>query len=162
MIIPSFIKTHYSELSAFNYRVKKIRELIDQFKVDPNLIIFTKRILGKLDPPRERYDYQCSERIFLYLKTYVPFRKDVVSVETIQYPQITLKYGGDCDDFCVTGGSMLESVGIETKLAVSKQYSNDYDHIFIFIPSIQQVFDVTAPIPYNVVNVSYYKDVKLL
>ena len=162
MRIPSYEMTHRSENVAFNDRVKIINEIIEESKSNPELILRTKGIISGLDPPREQYDFTISEAIHTYLKRNVPFRKDVFGVETIQYPLQTLQYGGDCDCMTVLAGSQLQAVGIETKLAVSKQDSNFFDHIFLYLPSIDHIFDLTIPIPYNLVTKEHYPGIKIL
>jgi len=143
-----FSYVHKNEREAVNFRLHKIRGIIDLCKKDYRWILFTRNLLNNKNPDRSMYDYAFSKMIFDFLKK-IPYRKDVAEIETIQYPGLTLEYGGDCDDFCVIGGTMLESIGISVKLAVSKQDPNSpglYDHIFLIIPTLEDaIFDVTAP-----------------
>jgi len=94
--IPTEYKRHNSSGEAFLFRVKKIRQLIDLFRIDSKWALLTKNILGnKWNPPRNYYDFQASAIIYRWLVFNVPFRKDVVNVETLQYPEITINLGGD-------------------------------------------------------------------
>lgn len=160
--IPYEKKIHFSQNDAFNYRIKKIKELILKFKNDPNIIIYARKIVGKLNPERENYDYVLSKKLYEYLKKNIPFRKDINNTELIQYPEFVIKYGGDCDCLVVLAGSCLESLGIDCKLAVSKQNNNQYDHIFLIISSINKIFDLTTPFPYDMEIIGLYKGIKVL
>lgn len=152
--IPAWHFSHYDENSAFDKRIELIKKIIFHYKRAPWIRILTLDILKPLpaDLPRYEYDYVAAGTIFKWFRSHVPFRKDINKVETIQTPDVTLKYGGDCDCLCGAAGSVLESAGIPVTLAVSKSFSNMYDHVFIFLKTlpreIPKVFDLTNPGPF--------------
>ncbi len=143
----SFSYDHATQEEAFNFRIAKIRELINTYSECLDIRYVTLEVIKEIgDPPRQRYDFEASKSLFAWIKARIPFRKDICGVETIQIPMYTLYYGGDCDCMVVYAGSSLMSVGVAVKLAVSKQTGNDFDHIFLYIPGANSFFDPTAPV----------------
>lgn len=101
------------------------------------------KLLKGIDPPRDQYDFEISRRVYHYMSK-LPFRKDVKSVETIQYPDVTLKHGGDCDCLSLAFATICEAGGTVTNWLISKQHGSDYDHIAAFVPGVG-VADLTYP-----------------
>lgn len=156
MNLPVLQYYHKNENQAFSDRIKIIYELIDKFKKDSKIIILARQIVGGINPARELLDLVCAKKVWDYVYQHVPFRRDVNGVETIQYPDITLRYGGDCDDYCVLNGSLLESLGIPVMLAVSQQNNNFFDHIFVVLPSLgEMIFDTTHSGGFNAPKTQY-------
>lgn len=145
--VPYEIIEHSSEEAAFQFRIHKIRELIDRFKRDPKFITLGKQILEGLNPSRVELDYRVTVRIWQFMRAKVLFRRDVSGVETLQWPEYTLQYGGDCDCQIILAGTLLESQGVAVKQAVSQQRSTtEYDHIFLIVPAAGNlIFDPTNP-----------------
>lgn len=143
--VPQTLTKHRNEAEAFQFRVKLIRKLIEVSKRKAEWHILSSQLLEGLNPERAQLDYQVSERLYEFITTNVPYRRDIVDVETIQLPEITVNLGGDCDDYVVLAGTLLESAGVQVQIAVSQQMGDgSYDHIFLYLPSIQVVFDPTA------------------
>jgi len=101
------------------------------------------KTLDKLDPPRQDYNYTIAATVFSLMKD-IPFRKDLPGVETIQFPDYTLKYGGDCDDLSLCYSVLCFTAGVDTKWIISKQFGTQFDHVAVFVPGIG-VSDLTAP-----------------
>lgn len=146
--LQSFYYKHGDDADAFQFRIELIARVIREKKNECFWRELVLRILKALprNLPREYYDYESAKLLYYWIRERVPFRKDSYDVETIQWPEITLEYGGDCDCLVVLGAVMLLNAGIEAKLMVSKQLSqNKFDHIAIYIPSLNKVFDLTYP-----------------
>jgi len=57
---------------------------------------------------------------------------------------------------------MLESIGVPVQIAVSKQTGSDFDHVFLFLPTIKSIFDLTIrPVQFPA-NSKLYPGLKLL
>ena len=155
--IPQKHFQHFSEANAFKSRVKLIRELIEVSKRKAEWHIFTSNLLGGLNPSRDRLDFEVAQRLFEWICDHVPYRRDIVDVETIKIPEISIKVGADCDDFVVLSGTMLESVGIPVKISVSQQMGDGtYDHIFLWLPTCQGIFDpTTSPQVFPAIQMNY-------
>lgn len=159
MAIPQKRFHHFSEADAFRSRVKLIRKLIEVSKRKAEWHIFTSNLLGGLNPSRDRLDFEAAQIIFEWICDHVPYRRDIVDVETIKIPEVSIKSGADCDDYVVLGGTLLESIGIPVKISVSKQMGDDiYDHIFLWLPTVQAIFDpTTAPQVFPANQMNYNK-----
>ena len=100
---------------------------------------FSRKVLGSVPikeaelPVRILQAASIFEALGLYPLTYISdpsssFRGEVF--DYVQYPAETLEFkSGDCDDFTVLYASLLENVGIETKLV------NTTSHIFLLFDS---------------------------
>ena len=161
---PAYLIEHddqtYEEIMA--RRLALMTQVKEKFRIRPEIRCSAIKLLGTdFDPPRYQYDYLSSLKVHNRLKK-VPFRKDVADVETLQFPDITLSHGGDCDDLSILAASYLESIGIETRWMISKQFSEDFDHIAVYIPSINSVMDLTIPGKPFPVSMGYYNEPRIV
>lgn len=101
-------------------------------------------IMGDREVPRDQYNYYAGSRIYDYLKKRVPFRKDVVGVETLQFPDYTLSHGGDCDDLVILFNTIAEAGGVPTQFIIASMGGSQFDHVASFIPAVG-VADLTYP-----------------
>lgn len=67
----------------------------------------------------------------------IRYTKDHARVDQFQAAEKTLKLrAGDCDDFQITGGACLMSIGYEVWLAIMQaKGAPDWSHIFLYIPA---------------------------
>jgi len=97
-------------------------------KSDQTIRKITTSVCAGLAPGQYTEDsVECAERLWRYLqKAGVRYVSDPQGIEYVQYPLETLsKRAGDCEDLSVLYATMLESVGIKTKLILLS------DHIFM-------------------------------
>ncbi len=84
------------------------------------------------------------KRVFCWVKNYIRYVRDIVGVETVQIPLVTLppKYSdigigaGDCDDQVLLLASMLLSIGvrnISTRIVTYKSTDKEYKHIYLIV-----------------------------
>lgn len=118
-------------------------------------------IAGSNDIPRSEYDYHFTSRLYDYLKKRVPFRKDVVGVETLQFPDYTLAHGGDCDDLVILFNTLSRAVGVPAQFLIASLGSSQFDHIASFIPGVG-VADLTFPAYQFPVPIDQYPVYKIL
>jgi len=141
----SWLIDHSNEKTVDNERLGLMSFICEHWKKKPAMRLWVMELLGDIDPPRFGYDYIVSKKIYDALK-FVPFRKDIEGVETLQTPDITFQFGGDCDDLSILAGSALKSVGVPISWIIAKQGNVDhFDHVAVFLPSIGSVFDLTHP-----------------
>lgn len=77
--------------------------------------------------------YNQARAIYNYILKKVKYKSDIIDVETIQSPLITLKYGGgDCDDLSLLAASLLESIGIKTVYVITSYDDLHYTHIYLY------------------------------
>ena len=113
--------------------VSHLKNFIRKGRRDPNIIRFTRRLVRNC--PNK--DYMCEARtVFNWVQNNIRFVRDPHNVEAIQGPEVTLRrdvLSGDCDDHVVLLQSMLQSIGIPTRIvlvASQKAAPNQYNHIF--------------------------------
>jgi len=107
-----------------------IRRLIDEGKTQPVIIDTAVRLIY-LAPERD----ECSEidAIHAFVRDSVRYVRDVVGVETLATPEITLqRRAGDCDDQTALLGALLESAGYPTRLVIAA-YNRPgvWEHIYL-------------------------------
>ena len=73
--------------------------------------------------------------LFKSIRSNVRYTRDIHKIDTFQSPARTLQFrGGDCDDFSITLGSALQSIGYPIKVRiVQSNGSPDYNHIFLLV-----------------------------
>jgi transglutaminase-like putative cysteine protease len=109
--------------------VNKMRELVNQGKVDPQIRQAAQSIIF-LQPEKDYYAE--AEALFNFVRDTIRYTRDVHMVETLQTPAITLATRmGDCDDQSTLLAAMLESVGIPTRFVVAGYSGNDFEHVYL-------------------------------
>ena len=68
--------------------------------------------------------------IHLFVRKYVTTIGDILGVETVQSPAVTLEIGGDCDDQAVLVATMAASIGLKPELVLLKTQGVDWDHVY--------------------------------
>jgi len=142
-MIQSLSFKHSTAKDAIESRLFLVRRVIEKFKRNPDLRVFALSVVQGLNPSRANLDFEVASRIFKFMRTKVPYRRDIEDIETIQEPFITLRYGGDCDCLCGAAGALLESLGVKVYLGISSQGRVEYDHIFLVLFPSMLIFDVT-------------------
>lgn len=70
--------------------------------------------------------------LFQFVRDRIRYVKDIVGVETVAAPQITLEIGqGDCDDKGVLLASLLESIGHPTRFVALSLYPGIFSHVIV-------------------------------
>lgn len=93
------------------------------------------------------------KRIFYWVQKNVRYVRDIVGVETLQIPLVTLppNYGdigigaGDCDDQVLLLASMLLSIGVRNMYARIVTYSaqdKEYKHIYLIVVQGGKVYSL--------------------
>jgi predicted transglutaminase-like cysteine proteinase len=115
---------------------KKIADMQDEAAVNNHTRVFAAHILEK-DNDEKSFDRSChnAEKIYLYVRDNIKFIDDIENVETLQYPERTIKNGfGDCDDMVILMGALYRSIGYSIALVLIKMNGNaDYNHIYIAV-----------------------------
>jgi transglutaminase-like putative cysteine protease len=114
------VKFNFSDYAQKQrFSIDTMRNYILLYKCHPTIRAAALSILANVparDAGRE------IQTIFFFVRDRVKFRGDVRGVETLQTPEITLKYlAGDCDDKVTLLNSLLETVGYKTRLVTITQ-----------------------------------------
>lgn len=93
--------------------------------------------------------------VYNYVRAHVRYVRDIHSIDTFQTARRTLQMrSGDCDDFAITLGALLMSVGfpVRTK-TIQTTGAPDYNHIYLQVglpptkPTRWKTLDASTPNP---------------
>ena len=115
---------------------KKVADIQDKAALQNNTRVFAESLLsaGNNEMSFDRSSTN-AEKIYLYVRDNIKFIDDIENVETLQYPDITIKNGfGDCDDMVILEGALYRSIGYPIALIVIQMTGNDdYNHIYMAV-----------------------------
>lgn len=111
--------------------VDHLLSFIRQGRKDPRIRTFTARLVQGC----RNKDYFCEARVvYEWIKGNIRFVRDPHNTELLQEAFITLTEGyGDCDDHVILLNSMLQTIGVPTRIVLVASRSaapNIYNHIF--------------------------------
>lgn len=110
-----------------------MKKLRDEGKKNPDIFRFTRFLLTSLNLPQYGYFDEITA-IHCFVRDEIRFTRDVLSVETLQAPQITLKLRtGDCDDKSTLFASMVESIGHKTRFVTCGFSANAQKHVYTIV-----------------------------
>jgi transglutaminase-like putative cysteine protease len=105
-----------------------MRELVNACRVDPGVI---QTAVGIIYLTPERADLAEVNALFCWVRDHVRYVRDVVGVETLCDPRMTLqRMVGDCDDQVTLLCSLLESVGYPTRFVMAGYNGPDFEHVY--------------------------------
>jgi hypothetical protein len=131
------LKATIHNVGSINSRVKHIQKAIQKGRQDPNVRAFAVKSVSKKRGGRfalaERDYWGEVKSVFGDIRKNVRYVRDGHKLDTFQAPGRTLEFGGgDCDDFTITMGSALQSIGYPVKLRiVQTKGAPDFNHIFL-------------------------------
>lgn len=107
-----------------------MRQIIDQYKTNTDI---RQASIGLIFLTPEKDDNAEATVIFNFVRDRVRYVRDIVDVETISTPDKTLmSMIGDCDDQTILLGTMLESVGLKSRLVAAGYVSNNsVEHVYL-------------------------------
>lgn len=120
-----------------------MRGLIEKWSLHPALVALTRRVVRGAKSPEQE-----ARAVYSWLRDRVVYRRDPVGAEWVQDPIETIfrQRAGDCDDFAVCAGSMLQAIGHPCVIqAVRWQGKTAPSHVVIFDQAANQVVDPVSP-----------------
>jgi hypothetical protein len=137
-------------------RVKHCVDLIRRGRNDPRIRALAVQVVsqkrnGKWACPERDYVCECTA-MFDYVRDQVRYVRDGVNRDLFQHPKRTLEFhGGDCDDYTITLGALLQSIGYPVWCRVIRTVgSRDYNHIYLVVglpptnPTHRMVLDASV------------------
>lgn len=96
------------------------------------------RALSRRITEQARNDLERIVRIFYWVKSHLHYTRDPLDIELVKHPSRMLReieaggYArGDCDDYTVLMGSLLEALGIPTRVRIIRTKGNElFNHVF--------------------------------
>jgi transglutaminase-like putative cysteine protease len=133
------LKASIHKVKTINGRVKHIVTAIQKGRKDPDVRAFAvkavSRKCGKKFCIAERdYDGEI-KAVFKDIRHNIRYVRDAHKLDTFQSPRRTLEFGGgDCDDYTITMGAALQSIGYPVKLRIIQtKGAPDFNHIFLLV-----------------------------
>lgn len=124
-----------------------MRELVNQYKVDPEIRGTAMSLVQALPDKDERSEV---DAIFNFVRDGIRYLKDVWDVETLHSPPELLACGqGDCDDKSVLLAALLESIGYETLFKITGYDGPEFQHVYVIVRlnGVSIPLDPTEPEP---------------
>lgn len=126
-------------VTNINSRVKHIQRLVEKGKKDPEVRAFAVKAVSQKCGDRfcipERDYWGEVKAIFAAIRSNVRYVRDGHRVDVFHSAKRTLEFnGGDCDDYTITMGSALQSIGYPVRLRVIQtKDSPEWNHIFLLV-----------------------------
>ena len=109
--------------------LKVMRQIVRAAKKRPAIRFQAIQLTQNL--PNKNY-YLEAQALHDFVRDDIRYIRDVRDVETIAYPEITLKTGaGDCDDKVVLLASLLESIGHPTRFVAIGRAPQHFEHVYL-------------------------------
>lgn len=112
------------------HTIRTMRALVNRARVDPMMIQAATSIIY-LAPQRD----QLAEvnALFEFVRDDIRYVRDVVGIETLADPRITLRrMVGDCDDQSTLLATLAEAVGYPTRFVMAGYRSPSvFDHVYV-------------------------------
>lgn len=111
------------------HTIKLMRAAVNAAKVDP--VMIQKAIDIIYLQPQMNEDAEVSA-LFEYVRDRIRYVRDVVGIETLADPRMTmLRMVGDCDDQSALLATLLECVGYPTRFVMAGYHSRDFEHVYV-------------------------------
>ena len=110
--------------------IAKMRQLVQQSRVNAAIRQAATNAIF-LTPEKDQFSEV--EAVFNYVRDHIRYTRDVLDVETLSTPEITLATRlGDCDDQSTLLAALLESVGYQTRFVIEGyQAPGHFDHVYL-------------------------------
>lgn len=131
------MQTH--QVRNIKERVKFIQKQVAKARNDPQFRALAVKVVSKKCGTKhciKERDYLGEVRaLYEYIRKHVRYVRDPLHADLFQHPKRTLEFGGgDCDDYTITLGAMLEAIGYPVKARVIQTVeSPDFDHIYLMV-----------------------------
>lgn len=104
-----------------------MRKLVRAFKLDPEIRHFALDLISDLEPK----DYKGEiKRIHAFVRDSIRYVQDITDTETLTSPNVMLKIRqGDCDDKVTLLCTLLESIGIPTRMVAVAFRFGEFEHV---------------------------------
>lgn len=127
------------QVGSIDSRVRHVISTIQKGRKDPRIRAFAVKAVSQKCGNRwcvpERDWWGEARALFGAIRQNVRYVRDIHKIDTFQAPRRTLEFsGGDCDDYSITLGSALQSIGYPIKVRIVQSTdSPDYNHIFLLV-----------------------------
>ena len=115
--------------AGHHHTVSLMRQLVNARKTDAGLIATACNIIYQT--PQFTDDAEV-RALFEFVRDRIRYVRDVVGVETLCDPVMTLqRMVGDCDDQSTLLATLLEAVGYPTRFVMAGYNGPDFEHVYL-------------------------------
>lgn len=132
-------KAKVHRVANIDQRVSHIVGMIKKGRQDPRVRrIAVQQVSKKCGKtwciPERDYNGEVNA-LFNHVRGTVRYVRDSYTMDQFQHPMRTFEFaGGDCDDYSITLGSLLQSIGYPVKLRVIQTTdAPDFSHIYLLV-----------------------------
>lgn len=132
-------KATIRKVGNIDSRVKYIVDTIKKGRVDPRIRAFAVSAVSQKCGGKwcvnERDWWGEIKALFGSVRQNIRYVRDIYRLDTFQAPARTLEFaGGDCDDYTITLGSALQSIGYPIKIRIMQSNdAPDFNHIILLV-----------------------------
>lgn len=121
--LPSGMASAYATL-------RQMRALVNRWKVSPEILNAVTSIIY-LTPPKDENAEAIA--LFDWVRDYIRYQRDVVGVEVLSNPVVTMqRMVGDCDDQATLLATFFESAGYPTRFVIAGYSSPGlFEHVYL-------------------------------
>lgn len=126
----SFLGSLPPDAAGTHETLKIMAGLVKKFKRDPMIRDTAISLTAHLKPR----DWTGQARaLYEYVRDRIRYTRDVLGVETIQTPPVTMELeAGDCDDKSTLLATMLQAIGHPARfVATGYREPNQYSHVYV-------------------------------
>lgn len=147
------------KVNTIDDRLKYIIEMIQKGRRNPQIRQFAVQAVSKKCgdswcTPEKDWEAEV-DTMFNVVRQHVRYVRDTYGVDLYQHPKRTIQFGGgDCDDYTITLGSLLQAIGYPIKCRVIQTVdSDDWNHIYLLVglpprgPTKWKVLDASVDKP---------------
>lgn len=114
-------------LAGVRQTLKLMVSLVKAHRTNPDLRALAASIVGDCPQHNQVCEYTALQH---WVRDHIRYLKDVNDVETIQWPEVTVRLGqGDCDDQAVLLATLLESIGYRARFEALGVRGGGYSHV---------------------------------
>jgi len=127
MTQPTFYLQQADGVKGVEQTLALMRALVKRSKKHPVIRTLAVRLVNHL--PQKDYVGEI-RAIHRFVRDQIRYTRDIRGLETLQFPEITLKErAGDCDDKSVLVASLLESINVPTRFIAVGYEAGSFCHV---------------------------------
>jgi transglutaminase-like putative cysteine protease len=117
-------------VAGIHVTLRAMRELVRQWRTSPDLISAARSIVF-LELAKDEVSE--ARTLFQFVRDRVRYVRDVLDVETLSNPMLTLRTrSGDCDDQSTLLATLYEAIGFPTRFVVAGYtLPHIYEHVYL-------------------------------
>ncbi len=111
------------------HTITMMRRMVRAARVDPLILNTANNIIHMVPAKDELAEVSA---LFDFILNHIRYTRDVLGIETLTDPRMTLqRLVGDCDDKATLLATLLESVGYPTRFVMADYTGQGFEHVYL-------------------------------